>query len=118
MNELTTKLKKTLLFLPIFLSLSSVPAFAQSNQAWNRVEDTPIFKDYIIPFTNLFSALVLIVIIGVVIASGIQYSASQDNPQMAADAKKRIASALVALAAYAFFYTMLEWLIPGRLFST
>lgn len=82
-----------------------------------KYTEAPVFKKYIIPGINFFSLITIIVVVGVVAVSGIQYAASQDNPQMAADAKKRIASAIIALAMYAMLYGLLEWLIPGDLFS-
>ncbi len=64
---------------------------------------------------NILSALVGIVVIAVIIIAGIQYSSSGGNPQQAAESKKRIVNAMIALIAYFMLFVVLQWLIPGGL---
>lgn len=66
---------------------------------------------------NVLSAGVGLVIIGMIILGGIQYSIAGDNPQATAAAKQRITNALIALFAYLFIFAFLQWLIPGGLFG-
>lgn len=87
------------------------------DSAIDEVKDTELFKDFIIPGVNVFSSGVIILIVGAISFSGIQYAASRDDPQMAADAKKRITAALIALAVYMFFYSFMQWIIPGGIFG-
>jgi hypothetical protein len=70
---------------------------------------------YLNPVIN---GLAIVVVLGVVISiiiGGIQYSASADQPQAAAAAKGRIINAVIALIAFIFFYTFLQWIVPGGL---
>jgi hypothetical protein len=62
---------------------------------------------------NILSAVVGIVVVGVIIVAGIQYSSSGGNPQQAASSKKRIINAIIALVAYMFLFIGFQWLIPG-----
>lgn len=80
------------------------------------VNNNPITRMVIIAI-NFLSALVAIVVIAVIISAGIQYSASGGNPQVTAQAKKRIINAILALIVYFFLFAILQWLIPGGLFK-
>lgn len=64
---------------------------------------------------NVLSALVAVVVIGVIIFAGIQYTSSGGDPNRAAQAKKRITNAIIALVAYMFLFTIFEYFIPGGL---
>lgn len=68
---------------------------------------------YLVIFINALSALVGIIIVIVIIVGGIQYSASADNPQAAAAAKKRIAGAVGALLIFIFMFAFLNYIVPG-----
>jgi len=58
-----------------------------------------------------------IMVVGSIIVAGIQYSASQGNPQATAAAQKRIAATVGALFLYIMTYALLNWLVPGGLFK-
>lgn len=84
-------------------------------------KDTDLSKDctivqYLVVFINILSATVGVVIIAMIILSGIQYSASGDDPQAVAKAKSRITKAILALVVFVFGYALLQWLVPGGIF--
>lgn len=68
---------------------------------------------FVLNIINALSAMVVLVVIVSIIIAGIQYSASGNNPQITAAARKRIVNALLALVAYAFMYAFLQWAVPG-----
>jgi hypothetical protein len=68
---------------------------------------------YLVYAINIASATVAIVIVGSIIAAGIQYSSARDDPQAIAKAKHRILMAVIALALFIFGFTFLQWLVPG-----
>lgn len=59
------------------------------------------------------TALTAIAIAGSLIFAGIQYSTAGGNPQAAANAKKRISNAIIALLASIFMGAFLQWIVPG-----
>jgi hypothetical protein len=71
---------------------------------------------YLLIFINALSAIVGVVIVGVITAGGIQYSAAGDNPQATLAAKKRIGNAILALLLYIFMFAFLQWIVPGGVF--
>jgi len=66
---------------------------------------------------NILSAVVGVVVVAVIVFAGIEYSSSGGDPGRTAAAKGRIINAIIALVAYMFLYIILQWLIPGGLFS-
>lgn len=58
-----------------------------------------------------------LVLIASIVFAGIQFTASQGNPQATANALKRIANTGLALALYLLAYALLNWLVPGGLFG-
>lgn len=54
--------------------------------------------------------------LGIVI-SGIQYLTARDNEQQMVKAKSRLINIVIGLAAYAFMWAFLQWLIPGGLLN-
>lgn len=62
---------------------------------------------------NILSAVAGLAIVIAIIVAGIQYTASQDDPQALASAKGRITNALIALVLLIFFGGLLQWLVPG-----
>jgi hypothetical protein len=66
---------------------------------------------------SLLSALVALVVVGSIIYAGIQYSLAGDNPQKVGDARARITRSIVALITFLFIFAILQWLIPGGIFS-
>lgn len=81
------------------------------------VKNNPIVTRVLRPIVLFLTAVVAIVIIGSLIVAGIQYSASQDNPQMVQKSKDRIRNALIALAAFMFTFAGLQYLIPGGIIN-
>lgn len=65
---------------------------------------------------NFLTAGVGIVVIIMVIVSGIQYSAAQDDPQKVKKAKAKAGKAIGALLAYLLMGAFLQWIIPGGIF--
>lgn len=66
---------------------------------------------------NFLSAGVGVVVIGVIILGGIQYSMAGDNSQAVGAAKQRIINGLIALVAFIFMFAFINWLLPGGIFS-
>jgi len=93
---------------------SSDPA-AQCAQS-NAGSCNQIFTDIIDPAIRFLSAGVGIVVTGVIIVGGIQYATAEDDPQKVSAAKSRIINALIALLAYIFLFSILQYIIPGGIF--
>ncbi|HVA11407.1 MAG TPA: pilin [Candidatus Dormibacteraeota bacterium] len=89
------------------------PAFAASACRYKHCD---LVNQYINPAINLFSLSFGLVAVISLIFGGIQYSASQGDPQKAASAKNRIYNTIIAIFAYLFLYTFLQFLIPGGAF--
>ncbi len=66
---------------------------------------------------NVLSGLVGVVVVGVIILGGVQYSMAGDKAEAVSAAKKRIINGFIALAAFMLTYAFLQWLIPGGVFS-
>ena len=69
--------------------------------------------DMLFAITRFLSAGVGLVLVGSLIYAGIQYSASQDDPNAVAQAIKRIKSVLGALLLFVFAYALLNYIVPG-----
>jgi hypothetical protein len=74
----------------------------------------PIIKD-INTVVDFLSAGAGIIIVGSIIVGGIQYSLAGSNANEVTAAKNRIRDALIALFAFFFIFSFLQWLIPGGL---
>lgn len=70
---------------------------------------------YINDAINFLSAGVGIIVIGMIILGGIQYSMAGDNPTATQAAKQRITNGLIALFIFLFLFAFLQWLVPGGL---
>lgn len=77
--------------------------------------NNPIVKD-LNAVVNFLSIGVGVVVIGMIIVGGIQYSMAGDNSQATQAAKQRIMNAAIALLAYLFLFAFMQWLIPGGVF--
>lgn len=66
---------------------------------------------------RFLSAGVGIVVVASVIWAGIQYSSSQGNPEQTQQAKLRIQNAVIALVIYLFTFALIQYLVPGGLFT-
>jgi hypothetical protein len=82
----------------------------------NCVQSTPIWHD-IQDIVNVLSAGVAVIVTGVIILGGVQYTIAGDNAQALQSARQRITNGLIALAAFLFIYAFLQWLIPGGIFQ-
>lgn len=92
-----------------------VPLSEVNNEDGTLENDCGIIR-YLLIFINALSALVGVVIVGVITVGGIQYSTAADNPQATMAAKKRIGNAIAALLLYIFMFSFLQWLVPGGIF--
>lgn len=130
-NSLSRKVKKLLLAVPIavLLCLGLSPlignglAATQSSCTDNTpaglsdcVKHNKIITD-LNTVVNFLGAAVGVIVIGTIIVGGIQYSLAGDSPDALGKAKKRILNGLVALAAFIFVYSFLQWIIPGGIFN-
>jgi len=75
-----------------------------------------LIAKYINPGIDLFSAIFGLVAVISLILGGIQYSASEGDPQKASAAKRRITNTVLAIFVYLFFYGFLQFIIPGGAF--
>ena len=66
---------------------------------------------------KVLSGLVGVVVVGVIILGGIQYSIAGDKAEAVSAAKKRIINGVTALIAFLFIFAFLQWLIPGGIFK-
>jgi hypothetical protein len=72
---------------------------------------------YVNPAIKAFSITFGLVAAISIIMGGIQYSTSEGDPQKSANAKKRILNTIIAVVAYIFLYSFLQFLVPGGLFN-
>jgi hypothetical protein len=82
----------------------------------NCVNNNQIVKD-LQNIVDFLSAGVGIIVIGVVILGGIQYSMAGDNASAITAARQRIINGLIALVAFIFLFGFVQWLIPGGIFK-
>jgi len=87
-----------------------------ATQLNNCVSQSPLVRD-IQKIVNFLSAGIGVVVIGVIILGGIQYSMAGDNSQAVGAAKQRIINGLIALVAFIFMFAFLNWLLPGGAFG-
>lgn len=76
-------------------------------------QNCSLFGKYINPLIKFLSYAVGIIVVISIVIGGIQFSASGDNPQAAAAAKKRIVGALIAAVTYVFLIAILNFVLPG-----
>jgi hypothetical protein len=104
-------------FAAAFLTPISASAASPSPPtACNLKSGCDLVKTYLNPLINLLSVAFGLIAVISVIMGGIQYSASQGDPQKSAQARSRITNTVVAIFAYLFLYIFLQFLIPGGLF--
>ncbi len=73
--------------------------------------------DLAFSFIRFLSMGVGIVVVISIIVAGIQYSASEGNPETTQSAKNRIRSAIIGLVLYVFIFAIIQFLVPGGLFK-
>lgn len=71
----------------------------------------PIY-DYLRAIIIFLGGAVGLAVVVTIIVAGIQYSASNGNPQNIAKAKDRIINAVIGLVLYLFLAAMLRYLVP------
>jgi hypothetical protein len=76
-----------------------------------------LIQKYLNPIINLFSLVFGFIAVISLILGGIQFSTSEGDPQKANNAKSRITKTIVAIVAYFFMFSLLQFLVPGGLFN-
>ena len=66
---------------------------------------------------RFLSAGVGIAVVIAIIMAGIKYSSSEGNPEATQDAKNKIRTALISLLIYIFAFSLIQYLVPGGVFS-
>jgi hypothetical protein len=79
--------------------------------------NNPIIRD-LNTIVDFLSGLVGIVVVGVIILGGIQYSMAGDSPDAVGKAKQRITNGLIALVGFLLIFSFLQWIIPGGIFNS
>lgn len=90
------------------VALVPAPALACS-----KASGCDLVVNYVNPAINLLSVMFGLIAVASLIMGGIQYSASEGDPQKASQAKSRIANTIMAIFAYALLYGFLQFLVPG-----
>lgn len=80
------------------------------------LKDNPIVGD-LNTIVNVLAGLVGVVVVGSIILGGVQFTAAGDKAERVTAAKQRIINGLIALVAFLFIYSFLQWLIPGGVFQ-
>lgn len=88
-----------------------------SCSAKGKIDQCVLFTKYLIPLINLLTAGVGLVITIMIVIGGIQYTSSGGNAQAVTAAKQRIFNSLLALFAFAFMWSFLQFVVPGGLFK-
>lgn len=88
-----------------------------TQQLSGTLKNNPIVKDLNV-VVNFLSAAVGIVVVGMLITAGIQYSMAGGSSDAVSKAKGRITNALLALAVYLLLFGFLQWIVPGGLFNS
>jgi len=86
-----------------------------SQQVNSKLQENPIIKDLNI-LINFMTGVVGIVVVGTIIAGGIEYSMAGNNPQKVTNARKRIANGILAMFVFLLMWAFVNWLVPGGIF--
>lgn len=90
---------------------SSDPAIACASN------NCDLIKKYVDPAINLLSLAFGVIAAISIVMGGMQYSASTGDPQKISAAKSRITNTMIAIVAYIFLYSFLQFLVPGGIFN-
>ncbi|MBI2007795.1 hypothetical protein HYS85_00960 [Candidatus Saccharibacteria bacterium] len=103
--------------LPVLAAPSdpSGPSGTGGSSGGSDLSNNPIIKDIQLVI-DFLSVGVGIVVVGVIILGGIQYAMAGDSPEAVGKAKQRIMNGLIALLAFIFTYSFVQWLVPGGVF--
>ncbi len=110
-----TTVTLSLFLMPMVAAAASIGDGCAGNTADTCLQKNPIVKD-LNTIVNFLSALVGVVVVGVIILGGIQFATAGDKAEAVSAAKTRIVNGVIALVAYLFIFAFLQWLIPGGLF--
>lgn len=75
-----------------------------------------IVRQYLNPIINALGILVVIAVVISIVIGGIQYTTSADQPGAVSAARHRIMNAIIALLAFTFLWSFLQWVVPGGIF--
>lgn len=79
-------------------------------------KDTAVWQ-LLILVVNILTAGVAILAIGGIIYGAVLYTSAGDNQGQLAKAKDVIRNVIIGIVAFAFMYSLLQWLIPGGVFN-
>lgn len=74
-------------------------------------------QDVAYAIVRFLSIGVALVLVASIIYAGILYSSSEGNPEATQAAKKRVQNAVTALVFYMFIFALIQYLVPGGLFT-
>ena len=77
----------------------------------------PFIHNDVQAVVDFLSGAVGLIVVGMIIAGGIQYTMAGDNAQAVSAAKTRITNGLIALFVFLFLFAFIQWLIPGGIFG-
>ncbi len=75
-----------------------------------------IVRQYLNPVINALGIIVVLAVVISIVIGGIQYTTSADQPGAVQAARQRIINAVLALLAFTFLWSFLQWIIPGGIF--
>ena len=75
-----------------------------------------IVRQYLNPVINALGIVVVLAVVISIVIGGIQYTTSADQPGAVQAARQRIINAVLALIAFTFLWSFLQWIIPGGIF--
>ena len=126
MNQKTKNICKNTFFWVIGLALLPNYTLAASGCQNGNAEDclkndptgsvSKVMQDVTL-IINILSASVLVIGTIMIIVAGIMYTTSNADPQKVQNAKRMITNIIVGLVAYFFLWAVLQWLVPGGIFS-
>jgi hypothetical protein len=76
-----------------------------------------LVSKYVNPAIGLLSVVFGLLAVISLILGGINFATSEGDPQKASKAKQRIFNTVVAVVAYVFLYSFLQFLVPGGIFN-
>lgn len=82
----------------------------------SSAENSPIFK-VLLFIVNILTTLVGLAAVGGIIAGGIIYSSARDNAEQTKKGITYVVNAVLAILLFAFMFAILNFIIPGGLFT-
>ena len=80
-------------------------------------DDMTAIEDVAYAIIRFLSYGVGLAVVLAIVLAGIQYSASEGNPEATQKAKSKIQNAIIALFIYLFSFSLLQFLVPGGVFA-